>query len=228
MNTRLVIAGSNIVLISGLVAIYGLATGDSELIGLSLSFGMIGATVIVYGTGYGELGPEFLLQYLKTLVESATVVLETLDLLDGNICGIVDSNGNILVVFSKSTASCKQSVGPGLGFSGGSPYYAIPVSTLPEIQSAEELDSKVVEDTLSNVLVSELSVCKSVKVNIAGEVVEVYIAGISELVRELANYPLEPIALLTTALLTKITRRPVAIVEKTSIPGGAKLVLRVM
>lgn len=226
MNTKLVIVGLNIVVISALVAVYGAVTGDVELLGLSLSTSLIGLTMLVYGTSHGEVGPEFLTTYLKTLVESTTLVLETLDLLDGYACGVVGLGENTLVVFSKTTTACNQATSPGLGFVGASPYYAIPVSALPDVQSTEGLDSKVVEDALSHVLVSELGVCRSVKVSLAGNIVEVFIAGIPEIVREYTKYPPDPITILTVASLAKITKRSVLLIERISIPGGARLVLR--
>lgn len=227
MNVRLVIAGLNVVLVSAILSAYGLVSGESALLGLSASIGVIGATMVVYGVGYEEPSLEHVLVYLRALAEASSTVVETLDLLDGEVCG-VPAGGGTLVVYAKSKAACTGAVNPGPGFTGSSPYFSIPVRLPLDIQPLEELSDKSIEEALSSVLVSEMGFCKSVRVIAAGDLFEVYVVGVSRFLGEFTGYPVSPTVILTVAALARVTGRGVVLVDKTAIPGGLKVVVKLV
>lgn len=225
MNLRFTVLGLNTVIISALLGLYGLITGETPLVGLSTSVGIIGATLMVYGVSRGEVESEYVIAYLKTLVESTSTVLETLDLLDSEVCG-VSRNELVLVVYAKLRNACEHTISPGPGFVLTSPYYAIPVSVLPTIQPMRELSSVEIENALSSVLVSELGLCKSVKVALSVNTVEIHIAGMSELATELTKHPVDPVTIFTISTLVKLSQKRVILVEREQLPGGFRIVAR--
>lgn len=227
MNVRLVIAGLNVVLVSAILSVYGLISGESALLGLSASIGVIGITMIVYGAGYEEPGLEHLLVYLRALVEASSTTIETLDLLDSEVCGVHGDSG-AFVVYTKSRATCSGGVNPGPGFTGSSPYFSIPVKLPLEVQPLVELSGRDLEDILTSVLVSEMGFCKSLRVSLSGDLLEVHVVGISRTLGEFASYPVNPAVILTMATLARATGRSVVLVDKTEIPGGLKIAVKLV
>ena len=201
MNTRLVILSVNILLLSIIIGLYGLYVGDNGLIGLATSTAILGGVLLVYGV---ETEPSYpaLVSYLKLLLLSSTSVLEDLDLLNSKVCGVNDE-GRVYVVYTRST--CPDRVNPGLGFNKGSPYYSIPVEL--EATSTEEVDESRLEEYLRTILVSELEVCRGVRVEYHGELITIDLIGLNKALRDFANYPLNPYVLLTLAVVAKLQRQ---------------------
>ena len=227
MISRLLILGLNIIILATLLGAYGLIVGDNGLIGVSASMGLVGGVLVIYSSAPVEASTSSLMSYTGTLVNAVTSTLEDLDLLDSNICSI-RKRDMYLLVFSK--VPCPLRVDPGIGFTGGSPYLAIPIEPLPieTPGSSSELSDKAIEDQLRSILVDELSICKSVRVESESGLYRVQISGLNEQLREYVEYPVDPYTIITLSTITQITpMNCTRLINRVNIPDGILLVTRV-
>lgn len=203
MVTKLFILGLNTLILSGLLGLYALIVGSSVLLGVASSLGLSGGVFLVYSLLPREATMPSLVEYTRTLLNGLTSVLEDLDLLDANLCA-VKKGGDILLVFSK--AICPLEVDPGVGFAGGSPYLAIPIAkeyteSIQEESGGWTLDN--MENVLRGVLVDELAVCKNVRASMEGGFLRVHLIGLSQPLKELSKYPVDPYVVYTTLALAR-------------------------
>jgi len=229
VNTGLLILGLNIVVISILLSLYGLATGDSGLVGIAASLGLAGGVIVAYSRTPQDPTTASLLNYSKTLVNAVTSTIEDLDLLEPSIC-IVKKEAAFLLVYSKTP--CPAQVDPGIGFASGSPYLAIPIE-IPSPVPTEALGTstaagELVERVLRSLLVEELAVCRGVKVDVVGESYSIYITGLAESLRDFTRYPVDPYTLLVLSILLHTTSAScIRLVQRTYVPEGLVLVVKV-
>ncbi|MEM1623616.1 MAG: hypothetical protein QXU65_06665 [Sulfolobales archaeon] len=224
MITGLVILGANALLVSATLAIYGAISHDRGLVGIAVSAGLVGGVFLVYGVSRDEPRLGSLLSYLSILANASTVVLEDLDLLDSRLC-VIDGEP-MVAVYTKS--ECPASVNPGLGFASGSPYLSIPVNLFHNVSALEEVTAESVESALRGVLVEELGLLKSIRVEAGGaNLFTVFAVGLSDALSEYSKYPVDPFTLLIAVAVARLTGRDVLVVERGSIPDGMRLVLRV-
>lgn len=225
MNIKLTILGSNILMIAFLLAIYGLLTGDLGLVGLAVSNSVIGGVILVYSLETSEPSIRALREYIKLLVNTSTVILEDMDLLNNTIC-VSSSDGDALITITKK--QCTPSFNPGLGFTTGSPYLSIPIEASSDILPLSDIRSEIVEDSMNTILVDKLGLCKNIKVEQFGEMFIVYITGINELLVDYTRYPLNPVILLTLSTMARLLKaHRLQLVEKQETLGLLKLVIRV-
>ncbi|WP_048813424.1 hypothetical protein [Desulfurococcus mucosus] len=220
---NLTLLGLGVAAAASLLAAYALLTGDTGLLGAAASAVMAGGVVAVASTAPAEPSQQALHYYTGMLAAGSTAVLEDLDLLDAKPCA-VNKGGRILIAFTK--AACTQGVDPGVGFHGGSPYYAIPVEPLGEAVPAGSPGG--LADALRVILVEELGVCRSVRVEEAGGVVKVRMQGVAGGLREYAGYPVNPAVLILLAAVAGVTGTgAVVLVDGKEVPGGVEVSLRV-
>lgn len=226
MNTRLLILGLNILVVSLLLVVYGVLVGDNGLVGVAVSLGIVGGVLVVYSTTPQDPSIMALTSYSEILVNATTSALEDLDLLEPSICAIRRADLTLLV-YSKTP--CPVEVDPGLGFTSGSPYLAIPVKTPIELtESSSEPVVIQLERNLVTLLVDEYSACRSVRVEEEGGFIRVYITGLAETLRQYCERPVDPYALLVLALASSILgARCIRLVDKKATPDGLILVLGV-
>uniref|UniRef100_A0A7C2FDH6 Uncharacterized protein n=1 Tax=Thermosphaera aggregans TaxID=54254 RepID=A0A7C2FDH6_9CREN len=226
MNQQLLVLGLNILIIAGLIAVYGLATGYNNLVGVAASLGVLGGVFIVYSRIPRDPAVSSLLNYSKILVEGVTSAIEDLDLLDASLC-IVTRGSEILAVYSK--IPCPTRVDPGLGFAGGSPYLAIPVN-IPVLELLEastgELES--VERALRTIMVEELSMAKEVGVSATGSIYKVYVSGLADALKEFVKYPVDPYSIIVASTLARAAMaKSLKVIEKTPTLDGLSITLGV-
>lgn len=225
MNMKLVVLGSNMVLLSLFLSAYGLINNELELVGLAVSIGIAGGVILVYSTEPVEPALKALRDYISILINASTTVLEDLDLLNSKLC-ILNIGESSLIVYTKS--HCTTDVNPGMGFTAGSPYYGIPVNILPDVVELREVNSDLLEDSMNTILVSELGLCKSVKIEKLGNVISVDLVGITKLMSDYIKYPVNPIVIITLLAMAKLIGRcSIHLVEKHEAPGMLRLVVKV-
>jgi hypothetical protein len=203
---RLVILGINVLVGSLLLATYGALVGESGLVGVAASLAVLGGVLVAYGGAAPET-PQSILSYTRTLVYTITSTIEDLDLLDSNIC-VVRKRGALLVVLSK--APCPGDVDPGIGFASGSPYLAIPVDTAwlrgRELEIEESGASEDLETALWSLLVDELGLCRSLRVELEGGVYRVRLISPARHMVEFSRFPVDPYVLFTLPALAEVTK----------------------
>jgi len=221
----LLILGVNILVISVLVAIYGVLIGDGGLVGIGFSISLVGGVLIVYSATPQDPSLAALANYSDLLVNSVTSILEDLDLLESQLCS-VKRGESILLVYSKTP--CLLEVDPGVGFAGGSPYLALPVNVLNVlVESFSESTNTLLERTLIAILVGELSACRSVKVEVENGFYRVYITGLTEVLKKYLERPVDPYTLLVLAISSAALRAEcIRLVERRIISDGVLLVLK--
>ncbi|MEM1961949.1 MAG: hypothetical protein QW564_03655 [Sulfolobales archaeon] len=224
MRVGLVILGANAVLVSATLAIYGVISHDRGLVGIAVSAGLVGGVFLVYGLSREEPRLGSVLSYLSILANASTAVLEDLDLLDSKLCVI--GGEPMVAVYTK--AECPASVNPGLGFTFGSPYFSIPIDLFRDVSTLEEVTAESIESALRGVLVEELGLLRSVRVEAGGgSLFTVYATGLSDALSEYSRYPVDPFTLLMAVATARLTGRDVLVVERSRVPDGVRLVLRV-
>lgn len=225
MNTRLFVLGIDILIVSVLLVVYGLTTGNTGLVGVSVSIGIIGGVIAIYSTTPGEPALGAILSYTSMLVHAATTVVEDLDLLNNKVC-VHSAPTSTLIVYSKTT--CPDSPNPGIGFAGGSPYFSIPVNVFQEVAKLEELSSQSLENSLHSLLVGELSLCKAIRVEQRGELFVVDVIGLAKPLVDYTKYPVDPVVLLLLAVIARLVGEgKIHLVEKEITPGYTRLIVRV-
>lgn len=227
MNTRLLVLGVNIIVVSALLAVYGILVGNSGLVGIALSVGILGGILVVYSTTPQDPSVVALASYSEILVNAVTSTLEDLDLLESRICAVKRDNYTYLV-YSKTT--CPLGVDPGVGFTGGSPYLAIPASTpsvLVESSSEPTSSTTLLERSLTEILVGEFSACRGVRVEEEGGFYRVHIMGLTGLLKQYLERPVDPFTLFVLVVSSEILRAGcVKLIEKKITPDGVLIVLR--
>ena len=226
MNMRLLILGINVLVVSVLLVVYGILVGDSGLVGIALSTSIVGGVLVVYSTTPQDPSITALTGYSEILVNAITSTLEDLDLLESQVC-VVKKSDSVLLVYSK--IPCPIEVDPGVGFTGGSPYLAIPLRTLSElVESSSEVISTILERALITLLVEEYSACRSVRVEEESGFYRVYISGLVETLKQYLERPVDPYTLLTLVAASRaLATRCVRLVEKRIMPDSVLLVLGV-
>ncbi|MFN3268535.1 MAG: hypothetical protein ACK416_04680, partial [Zestosphaera sp.] len=86
MNLRLFVLGIDIIIVSVLLAVYGLITSNAGLVGVSVSVGIVGGVVVVFSAAPGEPALGVILNYASMLAHVTTAVVEDLDLLNSKVC----------------------------------------------------------------------------------------------------------------------------------------------
>ena len=211
------ILGINIVVASAILLVYGFSTGDSRLVGLSYSTLILGSVITAFSYIYTEPLLEPLLVFTKGLMNGVTAVLEDLDLLDVKPSIVKTENGYYLV-YARSTS---DKIDPGIGVVHGAPYLAIPLETWRGAPVLESLSQNSLEDALSSILVEQLRLCKSVSVEVAGNFVKTTLVGIDKRVKELAGYPVNPLAITIALLIAQVANATrISLVEKGVLPDG--------
>ncbi|MEM1618575.1 MAG: hypothetical protein QXE77_03390 [Desulfurococcaceae archaeon] len=225
MNTRLLILGVDVLLVSAFVAIYGVITGSVELVGIGASTGIVGGVFVVYSLIPGEPSVGALLSYTSLLVNATTTVVEDLDLLTHRICAHSEA-GYTLLVFSKK--DCPSKPNPGMGFAGGFPYFSIPVDLFQDVEKLEDLTDHALENSLNTLLASELGLCRIIRVERRGDFYVIDVIGLSKLLAEYTKYPVDPVVLLVlTAVAKLVGESRVHLIEKEVLPGYTRLIVRV-
>jgi len=220
---KLLVLGINIVIASILLLAYGLVMAMPSVIGVSMSMAVIGGVIAVYSSLPRDPEAGFLLSYVKTLVNGLTAAIEDLDLLDAHSSIVRSGAGTLLIV---SRAPCVENVDPGLGFSQGSPYIAIPLESLSTV--FEGVSAEDVESFLRAVLVDELSICRAVSVSVEGNIYRVALSGLSDLLKEFTRYPLDPYTVVTLLALSRVAgARCVRLVDRSVTPEGVVLAVGV-
>jgi len=224
LRVGLVILGANAVLVSATLAIYGVISHDRGLVGIAVSAGLVGGVFLVYGLSRDEPRLGSVLSYLSILANASTAVLEDLDLLDSKLCVI--SGEPMVAVYTKT--ECPASVNPGLGFTFGSPYFSIPIDSFRDVSTLEEVTAESIESALRGILFEELGLLRSIRVEAGGgSLFTVYATGLSDALSEYSKYPVDPFTLLVAVATARLTGRDVLVVERSSVPDGVRLVLRV-
>lgn len=225
VESGFLLLGLSVVVVSVILALYSTSISDTGLLGIALSTGVVGGVLVVLGTAPRGESLEALYFYTRMIVSGSTVVLEDLDLLDAKLCAI-DKGSHIALVYSK--IACTDTVDPGVGFASGAPYYAIPVSVPVEVPAAIGESNDAIEEALNAVLVEELGLCRSVRVESEGGLLRIHVIGVSPLLAGYTGYPVNPAVLIPLAVLARITgSRIVELVEKQDSPRSTVLTVRV-
>lgn len=225
MNTRLLVLGVNVLAASALIAVYGVLTSNSGLVGIALSISVVGGVLIVYSTTPQDPSVLALTSYSEILLNAVTSTLEDLDLLESRIC-VIRKKDSTYLVYSK--IPCPFEVDSGVGFTGGSPYLAIPVSTpsVP-IESSNEPTSLLLERSLAEILVGEFSACRSVRVEEEDGLYTVHVVGPAEVLKQYLERPVDPFTLFILIVSSEVLRaQSVRLIEKKITPDGILVVLR--
>jgi hypothetical protein len=221
------VLGINIVVVAVLLAVYSFMIMDTGLLGVAISLALVGGVMVVYSTAPQDPTTNFLLNYSKNLVNVLTSSLEDLDLLDSKIW-IARRSDTTLAVFSRTP--CLEDVDPGIGFSGGSPYIAIPIE-IPAIEYAETVSAESSEDIgrmLRSLLIDEFSICRNVDVSYEDGLYRVTVIGLSSSLNEFMKYPLDPYTVITLATISRVLgARCVKLVGRRSIPDGVEIFVKV-
>ncbi|MGB9827210.1 hypothetical protein IMZ38_03000 [Thermosphaera chiliense] len=226
MTQQLLVLGLNMLIIAGLLAAYGLATGYNNLVGVAASLGVLGGVFIAYSRIPRDPAVSSLLNYSKILVEGVTSTIEDLDLLDASLC-IVTKGSEVLAVYSK--IPCPSRVDPGLGFAGGSPYLAIPLD-MPVLELVEsstgELDT--IEKALRTIVIEELGMARDVGVSATGNIYRVYVSGLADALKEYVKYPVDPYSIIIASTLARAAMiNYLRVIEKTQTLDGVLITLGV-
>lgn len=225
MNMRFVVLGLNIIIVSSLVAIYGYIVNEPALIGVGASTGMLGGVLVVLAYVPVEPSQEAISSYLATIVNGITTVLEDLDLLNYKLCVDNTKGKSTLLVYSKT--DCPRSPNPGIGQHLHMPYLSIPTGIFQDVFKLETVTSSSLEDALSNMMVSVLGVCRVVKVEIRGDFIVVDVIGISRVLLDYLKYPVDPVTVITTILVTKLTNASrLELVEREITMNNMRLVMK--
>ncbi|MEM4717499.1 MAG: hypothetical protein QXE81_01910 [Desulfurococcaceae archaeon] len=225
MNTRFLILGVNIVIVSMLIATYGLLTGDNGLVGIGASSGLVGGVFLVLALTPVETTLEALLDYTSTLVNGVTVILEDLDLLDHKLC-VEKMSNSLLMVFTKN--ECPLNPNPGIGMHMGFPYFAIPVNILDDVVKLEVTTEELLETSLEDVLVDRLGLSKALKVEFRGDIVAIHILGLSKTLSIYSKYPVDPLTIIASIAIARLldTSR-LRLLERDPSQDSFKIVLKV-
>jgi len=226
MTPQLFIFGLNIIVISLFLALYGLMSGVNSLIGVASSLGVLGGVFIVYSRIPRDPTITALVNYSKYFLNQLRVLLKTL-IYWIQIYVLLEKEMNCWAVYSK--IPCPIQVDPGVGFTGGSPYLAIPIE-IPLVEGFEAtgtVDQATLERMLRTIIVDELGMARELGLTITGNTYHVYIHGLIEVLKDYSKYPVDPYVIVTAAIIAYTTSASsIRVVEKTTTPDGVVIALR--
>jgi hypothetical protein len=226
LNTNIVAAGINIVIISAVSAVYGLYESNAQILGVGLSGVLLGLALIGIGTSTHEGSSRFFEEALRVGLNGLASVQEVLDLVEYKLAVVGGAEPKI--VLSRRGEEVND-VDPGIGVSSGAPYISIPLSNvLTDVAALDEVTETSLRNSLYDHLVEELSVCRALDVELSGGNVKITVSGLDEKVRPFTGYPVSPLTLLLAALLYRLTGRSLRLLEHGRLVDGAYWVFRIL
>ena len=205
MEFRYVIAGVSAILISAAFVAFSVLTGNTTVLGVSLSTLVLGIVVATIGLTYTEPLGELLKHYAVDTGILLTRLLEDAGLAGQHKLLACSSGNSVLAVFSEKKIECRD-VEAGIGIRNGTVYLAVPLSaTSRAIESAlsgEGEARRELADYLRGVLVESLRLARDLRAYILGDgTARVELAGLSDDARRLARSPVNPLRLAVVAAL---------------------------
>lgn len=182
--------GSNILVVSSLLAMYSFLIGDSRLMGVAFSSLVLSTIMIALGYESSPQENRVRDEFLLDLEAALSVILEDLDLLNSKPRVLWRENDEPIMVYSKT--NIERAV-PGVNFADGSPYYALPLYNLKvDVPDLATLPPEQARLTLSRVL-REMVKSNDADIVFQGKSVRIALYGVSEDIIATTNYPVNPV-----------------------------------
>ena len=212
MDSRYVIAGLNIVGISAIAGVYGLLANSPQLIGSSLTAGIVGAVLLVIGYSYTEGIGELLARYTSIMGGVLTPLLEDLRL--SNVLPRTQVvNGSVYLLISGLDSTKIKKGQAGVLFSNGRPYIAVPVDRVSSSTAGERISAYYIEGELKESLVNFYGLCSDLEVR-TGKEVEVRLYRVHPSLLKSPKMPINPVDVSVIVELTKLIGRGISFKER--------------
>jgi hypothetical protein len=211
LDGRYVIAGINVVGVSALAGVYGLLANNLQLVGTSLSAGIVGAVLLVMGYSYTEGMGELLAKYSSIVGRVLTPILEDLRL-SNTLPRTQVVNGSIYLLMTGSDSAKIKEGMAGVLFSNGRPYIAVPVDRVG-VTVGGRINAYSLEVGLKGTLVDLYGLCRDLEVKTGGGV-EVRLYRVHPSLLDLPKTPINPVDALVIVELTKLIGRGISFKER--------------
>ncbi len=229
MEARYVIAGAIGTVVSSVFAVYALLSGNSMVLGVSLSTLILGITVLTLGLTYVEPLGELLKKYSKDMNMLVTRFLEDSGIIGNYRFKLCVKDGKYYAVYSSSNVKCGN-VNSGVGVSDSAVYLAIPLTNLSlsigEAGEAEEIPN--IRDYLESILTKTFNICRSIVAKASGKEVHIELIALSREAVELMRSPVNPVRATVALAVSKYFRKPVEIAEEDIVENNYTVKLKVV
>lgn len=209
MDYRLLAVGSNLLVASILLSIYGYLVNDGGLLGIGFSTAVLSTVLIALAYEPNPQTRELLIDYTTKLSKALASLLEDLDLLPPRVRAVWVGE-QLLLTISKGMV---EPAGPGIGVVGGTPYIALPLEDSEfEVPDLSTVAREQVELSIERLL-REVIEASDISVKIGEGSVRISIYGVSEALNQLSNYPINPLITVALNTVSRCLRRSLTLVD---------------
>ncbi|RLG82186.1 MAG: hypothetical protein DRO40_08275 [Thermoprotei archaeon] len=228
MEYRYLLAGINISLISIVFIVFGIFSGNSIVLGISLSTLVLGVLLITIGLTYVPPLHDLLKTYSNDLTMFANKLLEDSGLISSHEIRICYNKDIIQAVFTNGAIDCRK-VLPGIGIVDNVPYISFPVKDIVSILETEYSIGEGIElrDYLKDILVNRYIVSRDIIVDRENSVFKIELWSLTKDAKELLNKPVNPIRIIVPVFVSRFFERNIIVMDEEIIGNNYVIKMRV-
>lgn len=226
MDNVYIVIGLAIIFISIVFIIYGIITNNDQVIGISLSFMVLGIVFSVIGYTYVKPLEELLKCYSLDLGIFTTKTLEDM--------GIIDSSrvrtclANQAIVFSEKSIECSK-ISIGVGVYNNIYYVAIPMENTIKMLTESIKREETLVSAIKKLVIDISSICRSISVIEEEEnYIVVELTDILNQAKEFNRYPVNIIRLSILLAISIYLDLDTEIVEEVSTPSSYRAKIKII
>lgn len=225
MELRYLLVSIAIIVITFIFSIYGVVTRDSKVIGVALSFMVLGITFLVLGATYSRPLEELLKQYSSDLNAFITKVVEDIGVISSGRTKLCLDNS--LVVFLEKPVNCNNIVA-GVGIQNNAFYVAIPVTNfIQAVFKIIEEEEKSLASVVKKFVIDMYNLCRVLSVVMEKDVVVIEMNDLTDIAKELIQHPINIVRLGIIAVVSIHLKANVEVVEEIMAFNSYKLKVKV-
>lgn len=224
MELRYLLVSVIIIVTTFIFSVYGVMTRDGRVIGVALSFMILGITFLVLGATYSRPFEELLRQYSSDLSIFTTKIIEDMGIISSNRTKLCLSSS--LVVFSEKLTSCSN-ITAGVGIQNDIFYIAIPTTNFIQALSKIIEEESSLANAVKKFVIDMGSLCRFLSVTVEGNTITIEMNELTALARELIGHPLNIVRLGIIAIIAIHLKADVEVVEEIVTINSYKLKARV-
>ena len=229
MEYRYLLAGINISLVSIVFIVFGIFSGNSIVLGVSLSTLVLGILLVTIGLTYIPPLRELLKTYSNDLTIFANKLLEDSGLVSSHEIRICYNKDIIQAVFANGAIDCRK-VLPGIGVADNVSYISFPIKDLVSVLETEYSIGEGVDlrDYLRDILVNRFVVSRDIIINRENGVFKIKLWSLSRDAIDLLNKPFNPIRIIVPVFVSRFFEKNITVMDEEIVGNNYIIKIKVM
>ena len=229
MEYRYLLAGINISLVSIVFIVFGIFSGNSIVLGVSLSMLILGILLTTIGLTYVPPLHDLLKTYSNDLTVFANKLLEDSGLVSSHEIRICYSKDIIQAVFANGAIDCGK-VLPGIGIVNNVSYISFPVKDIVSVLETEYSIGEGVDlrDYLKDILVNRYVVSRDIIVDRENGVFKIELWSLTKDARDLLNKPINPIRIIVPVFVSRFFEKNIIVIDEEIVGNNYIIKMKVV